>query len=61
MPKRKEESPTPATHWKPEVQAELDAIDRAFARVSKTPASASAFLRRAGIVDKQGRLAKSYR
>jgi hypothetical protein len=43
------------------VQAELDAIDRAFARVSKTRASAVDFLKRAGIVDKHGRLAKAYR
>jgi hypothetical protein len=61
MAKRKDRLPAARTRLKPEVQAELDAIDRAFARVSKTPASAIAFLKRAGIVDKQGRLAKSYR
>jgi hypothetical protein len=61
MPKRKAGSPSPPTPLKPEVQAELDAIDRAFARVSKTRASAVDFLKRAGIVDKHGRLAKAYR
>lgn len=61
MPTRKDQLPAPSTHLKPEVQAELEAIDRAFARVSKTRASAVEFLKRAGIVDKQGRLAKSYR
>jgi hypothetical protein len=43
------------------VQAELEAIDRAFERVSKTRKSALSFLKKAGIVDSQGRLAKAYR
>ena len=43
------------------VQMEVDAIDRAFERVSKTRESAVSFLKRAGILNGQGRLAKAYR
>ncbi len=43
------------------VQAELEAIDRAFERVSKTRKTALSFLKKAGIIDRQGRLAKAYR
>ena len=42
-------------------QKEVEAIDRAFERVSKTPQSAISFLKRAGIVNGQGRLTKAYR
>jgi hypothetical protein len=46
---------------KHEVRLELEAIDRTFARVSKNKRAAIRFLAKAGIVTKQGRLAKEYR
>ena len=44
-----------------DVYSELKAIEAAFKRVSKDPASAVRFLSKAGIVTKKGRLAKEYR
>ncbi len=43
------------------LKTELAAIDRAYQKVSKTRASARAFLLKAGIADKQGRLKRAYR
>lgn len=45
----------------PAVEQELAAIDATFKRVSKTKAKAKAFLTRAGILNKKGKLAKAYR
>ena len=44
-----------------EVRAEVMAIKRAFRRISKSPKSTIAFLSKAGILTKGGKLAKEYR
>ena len=44
-----------------DVEQQLQAIDATFIRVSKTRKKAKAFLTRAGILDKKGKLAKAYR
>lgn len=61
MPRRKEARDSSLGSVDAPVRVELEAIDRAFERVSRTRQSALSFLKRAGIVDKQGRLAKAYR
>jgi hypothetical protein len=43
------------------VQADLAAIDRTFKRVTKSKATALAFLQKVGIATKTGRLTKAYR
>lgn len=44
-----------------DVEAELAAIERAYKKASRSKATARAFLVRAGILNKNGNLAKKYR
>jgi len=46
---------------KQDVRLELQAMDAAFKRISKSKADAIRFLSKAGILTKTGRLAKKYR
>ena len=43
------------------VKADIAAIDRTYKKVSKNKATAIAFLHKAGILTKTGKLAKAYR
>ncbi|TLD71305.1 hypothetical protein FEM03_07175 [Phragmitibacter flavus] len=55
---------TPTLHGSPyrlDVEAELKSIETTYKRVTKSKKTAIAFLKRAGILDTEGKLAKPYR
>jgi hypothetical protein len=63
MVKRVEKPPVPKyeSPREKDVREELEALDRAYKKISKNKASAIAFLHKAGILTKTGKLTKKYR